>query len=133
MPNHILPQTPRRRRFPGVAAADAAVAYLPDACLQQMADHFAGKHRPYPQPGTSMVDAEMLEHGAALATGAMRRAASPLVRAVTARAKQQIGITEAPWRFAMALAASPAEVVPPRISRRSPLSRASALSRHAVC
>jgi len=46
-----------------------------------------------------------------------------------------VAATEAPWLFAIAAAASPTDVVPPRMSRRSPFCKRSDLNSelHAVC
>ncbi|CAN0625212.1 Cytochrome c class I [Burkholderia multivorans] len=44
------------------------LAYLPDAYLHQIAEHFAAQHPPYPQPATPSVDAPTLALGKALVT-----------------------------------------------------------------
>jgi cytochrome c553 len=64
--NQLIAFRDGRRKYPPM---NYLLAYLPDAYLQQIADYFASQHPPYPQPVTPTVDAGILAHGKALATG----------------------------------------------------------------
>jgi cytochrome c553 len=64
--NQLIAFRDGQRKYPPM---NYLLAYLPDPYLRQIADYFATQDPPYPQPGTPTVEAAMLEHGKALATG----------------------------------------------------------------
>ena len=61
--NQLLAFRDGRRKYPPM---NYLLAYLPDAYLQKIANHFAAERPPFPAPATPTVDAATLSLGAAL-------------------------------------------------------------------
>ncbi|MGF6598781.1 cytochrome c553 [Paraburkholderia sp. GAS448] len=63
--NQLLAFRDGRRKYPPM---NYLLAYLPDAYLKKIADHFAAERPPFPQPATPTVDAATLALGQTLVT-----------------------------------------------------------------
>jgi cytochrome c553 len=63
--NQLLAFRDGRRQYPPM---NYLLAYLPDAYLKAMAEHFANLHPPYPAPTTPTVSAALLQRGQQIVT-----------------------------------------------------------------